>query len=124
MVLSHYFKRYLITILLLCIMIPCFSEFSIINIVDSKKEIMQKSLKLYEFDLSDILLCQSNVKGYQEKITYEKPYQIDNAIRTIQEEFDYKVSELKEEYSKTQKYILLTLKLLQEIKDNTGMDAK
>lgn len=54
------------------------------------------------------------VSGYIEKTTYTEPYNYKDSINKIENEFSYRISEMKSDKTKIDKYVLFSLELLEE----------
>ena len=64
---------------------------------------------IYQIDFDE-----SHIKGFAEKITYNEPYTIENAQKSILEEFECEKSKIASLNKTLQKYVNLAIDLLDE----------
>lgn len=85
----------------------------------SKEDFANAYVKLYFYTsmyqvIYQIDFDESHIKGFAEKISYNEPYTIENAQKSILEEFECEKSKIASLNKTLQKYVNLAIDLLDE----------
>lgn len=85
----------------------------------SKEDFTNAYVKLYFYTsmyqvIYQIDFDESHIKGFAEKISYNEPYTIENAQKSILEEFECEKSKIASLNKTLQKYVNLAIDLLDE----------